>query len=240
MTLMEHLEELRTRLFICLIAWVIATITAFIFIDNLIAWLQAPLPEGTPLGAFKVLEPFLASMQIAAFTGFVLSAPIIGWQVWKFIAPGLYKEEKRWAIPFVLGTTVSFILGTLFARYIVLPFALPILLGFLGSQVELFISIGNYFSTMLLYMAVFGILFEMPILSFLLARLGILYATFLRRYRRYAIIFGAVLAAFITPTADPFNFALVAVPLVILYEISIFVVSLAQKRVPIGNKHVLP
>ncbi len=236
MTLMEHLEELRTRLFICLIAWVLGTIIAFIFIEQLLAWLQAPLPEGTPLGAFRVLEPFLASMQIAAFFGFVLSAPIIGWQVWAFINPGLYQEEKRWAVPFVLGTTVAFILGALFARYIVLPFALPILLGFLGSQVSLFISIGNYFSTVLLYMAVFGILFEMPILSFLLARLGILYAATLRSYRRYAIIVGAILAALITPTADPFNFALVAVPLTILYEVSIFVVSLAQRRVPVSQE----
>ncbi len=233
---MEHLEELRTRLFICLIAWVLGTIVAFIFIEQLLAWLQAPLPKGTPLGAFRVLEPFLASMQIAAFTGFVLSAPIIGWQIWKFIEPGLYSQEKRWAIPFVIGTTISFVLGAIFARYVVLPFALPILLGFLGTQVELFISIGNYFSTVLLYMTVFGMLFEMPILSFLLARLGVLYAASLKRYRLYALIGNAILAALITPTGDPFNFFLVAIPLVILYEVSIVVVSLAQRRVPISNQ----
>ena len=231
MTLIEHLEELRTRLFIALAAWVVAAGVAFSFRFRLLDWLKEPLPGELTLNAFGVLEPFLVSMQIAAFFGLVLAAPVIGAQVWGFIAPGLYDEEKRWSVPFVASTALAFALGVLFARYVVLPFALPILLGFLGTEATVLLSIGDYMSKLLLYMAVFGILFEMPVLSFLFARLGFIRAPMLRTYRRHAIVGGCIAAAVITPTGDPFNFALVAGPLVVLYEVSIVVVRFSQRKV---------
>ena len=232
MTLIEHFEELRTRLFIAITSWVVAASVAFYFQDRLLDWLKAPLPGNLTLNAFQLLEPFLVSMQIAAFFGLVLAAPVIVGQVWGFIAPGLYPDERRWAVPFVLFTALAFAGGVLFSYYVVLPFALPIILGFLSGEIDLILSIGDYISKIILYMAVFGFIFEMPVISFLLARLGMLYAPMLRQYRRYAIVGGCILAAVITPTADPFNFALVAVPLVILYEVSIFVVRLSQRKVP--------
>ncbi len=231
MTLIEHLEELRNRLLIAFGAWIAGTAVSFYFEDRLLEWLKQPLPVGMTLNAFGVLEPFIVSMQIAAFFGLVLSSPIVFGQIWGFLAPGLYPEERRWAVPFIFFTAIAFATGVLFARYVAIPFALPILLGFLGGQVNILLRIGDYITKVLAYMAIFGLIFETPVIGFLLARLGLLRAPFLRRYRRYAIVINCILAAVITPTADPFNFGLVAVPLVLLYEITIFVVRLAQQKV---------
>jgi sec-independent protein translocase protein TatC len=230
MTLIDHLEELRTRLFIAISAWVVGAGIAFAFRREILIWLQDPLPYGFTLNFFSVLEPFIASMQIAAFFGLVLAFPIVGGQLWGFISPGLYNEERRWAVPFIFMTAVAFALGVLFARFVVLPVALPILLGFLLDQAVPVLSIGDYVSKVIMYMALFGVLFEMPILSFLLARLGLLRASFLVQYRKTAIIIGLVAAAGLSPTGDPFNFALLAIPIVVLYELSIIVVRLSQKR----------
>ena len=234
MTLIEHFEELRTRLFIAVGAWIVGAGIAFIFRFTIIDWLNQPLPPNINLVALGFLEPFTVSMQVASFFGLVLAAPVIGGQIWGFIAPGLYDEERRWSVPFILFTALAFALGVLFARYAVLPFTVPVILGFLGGEVTVLPSIGDYISKIILIMAVFGTIFEMPVLGFLFARLGLIYAPMLRQYRRYAIVIGCVLAAVITPTADPFNFALVAVPLVILYEISIIVVRFSQRKVEHG------
>ena len=239
MTLIDHFAELRTRLFIALGAWVVGAGVAFYFSSAILGWLQAPLPDNLILTAFSILEPFTVSMQISAFFGLALASPIIMSQIWGFIAPGLYPEERRWAVPFVFFTVLAFALGIVFAYYVVLPLALPIIVGFLAGEIALAPGIGDYISKMLLYMAMFGIIFEMPIIGFLLARLGIVQAAMLRQYRRYAIVIGCIVAAVITPTADPFNFALVAVPLVILYEISVVVVQVSQRRADFGNDPTL-
>ncbi len=232
MTLIEHFEELRTRLFIALGSWAVAGGAAFYFRDNLLEWLKAPLPPTVTLNAFRLLEAILISMQIAIFFGLILAAPVIVGQLWGFIAPGLYPEERRWAVPFVLGTALAFAGGVLFSYYAILPFALPVIIGFLPDEVQLILSIGDYISKIILYLAIFGFIFELPVLSFLLARLGFLYAPMLRQYRRYTFVGCWVVAAVITPTPDPLNLALVAVPLVLLYEVSIIVVRLSQRKVP--------
>ncbi len=189
------------------------------------------MPPTATLNAFRLLEGVLISMQIAIFFGLVLAAPVIVGQIWGFIAPGLYPEERRWAVPFVLSTALAFAGGVLFAYYAILPFALPVIIGFVPGEVQLILSIGDYISKIILYLAVFGFIFELPVLSFLLARLGFLYATMLQHYRRYTFVGCWVVAAVITPTPDPLNLALVAVPLVLLYEVSIVVVRLSQRKV---------
>lgn len=236
MTLIDHFVELRTRLFIALGAWVVAAGVTFVFRFEVLEWLKAPLPPSMTLNYFSLLEPFVASMQIASFFGLVLASPILVGQVWGFIAPGLYPEERRYAVPFILFTALAFGLGVLFSYYVVLPFTLPILLSFLGDQAVGVLSIGRYIQSLLLLMAVFGLMFELPVLGYLLARLGFLRSAFLRQHRKYAIIAGLVLAAVITPTADPFNFALVAIPLVVLYEISIIVVHFSQRKDTYGTE----
>ncbi len=238
MTLFDHLEELRKRIFVILGAWFVTASIAFVFREFLLEWFKGPLPANTTLNFRGMLEPFMASMSIAAFGGVVLAAPIIFWQLWAFIAPGLHEDEKKYAVPFIAGTAVTFTLGVLFARYVALPFAVPFLVGFLGDAAEAELMIGNYVSTMVLYMSVLGIIFEMPVVGFLLARLGIINHEMLTKYRRYAIVIGLCIAAVITPTADPINLGLIAIPLVLLYELTIFVVRFAQRRVPISDEHV--
>ena len=230
MTLFDHLDELRKRLFIAAGAWVVASGIMFGFRFTVLDWLQAPLPEGMRLTYFSLLEPFATSMQIAAFFGLVLAGPVVVGQIWGFIAPGLYPEERRYAIPFIFLTVFAFALGVAFSYYLVLPITIPVLLAFLGDAALGFLSIGRYIGNVLTLMAVFGLMFELPVLAFLLARIGILRADVLRRTRRYAIVGLLITAAAISPTGDPFNFALVAIPLVVLYEASILVVGLAQRR----------
>jgi CheY-like chemotaxis protein len=145
-------------------------------------------------------------------------------------------RDRYPALPFILFTALAFALGVFFSYYVVLPFSIPILLSFLGDQAVGLLSIGRYISSILLLMAVFGLMFELPVLGYLLARLGFVRAQLLRKYRRYSIIAGLVLAAVITPTADPFNFALVAVPLVVLYEITIIVVHFSQRKDTYGTE----
>ena len=240
MTLIDHFSELRNRLFISLGAWVVAAGAAFVVRFRLLEWLRAPLPDAMTLNYFSILEPFVVSMQIASFFGLVLAAPVIVSQIWAFIAPGLYPEERRYAVPFILFTALAFALGVVFAYYVVLPFTLPILLGFLGSEAQGLLSIGRYISALLLLMGVFGIMFEMPVVGYLLARIGILRARMMTRHRRWAIVGGLVLAAVITPTADPFNFALVAGPLVVLYELTILVVRISQRKERHGSEDPKP
>jgi sec-independent protein translocase protein TatC len=230
MTLIDHFDELRTRLFIALGAWVVGAGLAFAFRDRLLEWLKEPLPANLTLAAFGVMEPFVVSMQLSSFFGLVLAAPVVVGQVWGFVAPGLYPEERRWAVPFIFLTAVAFGGGVLFGRYVVLPFSLPIIVGFLGGEISVLPSVGDYVSKVVLIMAVFGLIFEMPVVGFLLARLGLIRARQLASHRSWAIVGGLALAAIITPTADPFNFALVAVPLVVLYEVTIMVVRVSQRK----------
>ena len=230
MTIFDHLEELRNRLFIGIGGWVVAAGIAFAFRFDLLEWLQAPLPPAMTLAYFSVLEPFVASMQIASFFGLVLAAPVIVGQVWGFVSSGLHAEERRYAAPFILMSAIAFAGGVAFSYWVVLPFTLPILLGFLGDQAQGLLSIGRYISTLLLLMGVFGLLFEMPVLGYLFARIGLLRADTMVRNRRWALLGGLVGAAAITPTADPFNFALVAGPILVLYELTIIVVRVSQRR----------
>ena len=181
------------------------------------------------LSYFSLLEPFMTSMQVASFFGLVVSAPVLVAQVWGFLAPGLYPDERKYAVPFILLAALAFATGVAFAYYVVLPFTVPILLSFLGEAATGFLSIGRYIGNLIMLMGVFGLMFELPVLAFLLARIGILRAPMLISTRRYAIVILLVLAAAMSPSGDPFNFALVAGPLLVLYELSIVVVRFAQR-----------
>lgn len=236
MTLFDHLDELRNRLFIALAAWVVAAGVMFAFRFDVLRWLQNPLPEGMTLTYFSLLEPFTASMQIASFFGLVLASPIVIAQVWSFIAPGLYVEERRFGVPFILLTALAFSGGVAFSYYLVLPVTIPVLLAFLGDEAQGFLSIGRYIGNVLMLMAVFGLMFELPVLGFLLARLGVVRAALLRRSRKVTLVVLLVAAAGLSPTGDPFNFALVALPLIVLYELSIFVVAASERRDERGRR----
>ncbi|MER3425633.1 MAG: twin-arginine translocase subunit TatC [Thermus sp.] len=237
--LVEHLEELRSRLLWSILAWAVATGVAWSFRIQLLDWLKRPLDLAARQNGIQVnlivldiTEPFLVSLKVAAFGGLVLVLPFIVYQIWAFIAPGLYEHEKRLAVPFLLGAGFSFALGALFAYYGFLPFAIPFLLGFLGDVVTPQISIGRYMGQVLLMMAVMGLVFEMPVVSYLLARLGILSSSFLARNWRIAVVLLLTLAAIITPTVDVVSLAIVSLPLLVLYWISVLVARLAERQRP--------
>jgi sec-independent protein translocase protein TatC len=161
-----------------------------------------------------------------------LALPFIVYQIWAFIAPGLYPHERRLAIPFILGAGFSFALGAVFAYFVLLPFAVPFLLGFLGDVVTPQISIGMYMGQVVTFLALMGILFEMPVVSYLLAKLGMLSSRFLINNWRIAVVLLITLAALITPTVDVVNLSLVSIPLMVLYGISILLVKWAERGRP--------
>lgn len=237
--LMEHLEELRNRLIWAIVAWGVMTAVAFTFRVQILEALRRPLDAYNASASLKaelivlnITEPFLTAFKVAAFGGLALALPVIVYQIWAFIAPGLYAHERRLAIPFLLGAGFSFGLGAVFAYFVLLPFAVPFLLGFLGDVVTPQISIGMYMGQILTFLGLMGILFEMPVVSYLLARLGFITSRFLINNWRIAVVLLITLAALITPTVDVVNLSLVSVPLMVLYGISILLVKWAERSRP--------
>ncbi|RIH82180.1 Sec-independent protein translocase protein TatC [Meiothermus luteus] len=237
--LMEHLEELRNRLIWSIVAWAVMTAVAFTFRVQILAALKRPLDAYNASASIKaelivlnITEPFLTAFKVAAFGGLALALPFIVYQVWAFIAPGLYDHERRLAVPFILGAGFSFALGAVFAYFVLLPFAVPFLLGFLGDVVTPQISIGMYMGQVVTFLALMGILFEMPVVSYLLAKLGLLTSRFLINNWRIAVVLLVTLAAIITPTVDVVNLSLVSVPLMVLYGVSILLVRWAERKQP--------
>src|SRR5690625_3482843 len=149
---------------------------------ELLAWLKQPLPSSLPLHTVTVMEPIGVSFSISAFFGVVAAAPVIGWQIWAFVAPGLMPSERRWSVPFILLTALAFVAGVAFARYVALPFSLPILVGFLGEEATMLLSTASYISTLLMFMGVFGLIFEMHVLAFLIVKIGEVHWLQLERY----------------------------------------------------------
>lgn len=228
--LMEHLEELRSRLIRAIVAWALGVALAWNFAQDILKILERPLlpyaerfnkNPGELLVYQTITEPFTTVLSIAAFGGLILALPFIAYQIWAFIAPGLYNHERRLAGPFLLGVGFSFAVGAAFAYYVILPFAVPFLMGFLGEAASPVLSIGRYIGQVLTFMGVMGLMFEMPIVSYLLSRLGMLTSAFLAQNWRIAIVVMLAVAAIITPTVDVINLSIVAGPLFVLYWISV-------------------
>lgn len=205
--------------------------------DVLLELLKRPLQgselhqQGLLTLAFTSLpESLLMSLSLAMWGGLALSLPLILHQIWLFIAPGLFPSERRWAIPFMLGAGLAFALGVLFTYLVVLPSMVPFLVDFLGTQVAGVLSIGRYVSQVVTIMVAMGIMFELPVLSFVLTKIGLVNAPMLARARRFAFVGILIVAAVITPTPDPLNMMLVAVPIYLLYELSIVVSRLSAPR----------
>ncbi len=234
--LVEHLEELRSRILKALLFWALGAAVAYAYRVPLLAWLKVPLDRAAEqnhaavnLIVLDITEPFITALRVAVFGGLVIALPFIVYQLWAFVAPGLYPHERRLAAPFILVAGFSFALGTAFAYYVLLPFAVPFLLGFLGNVVTPQISIGRYIGQILTYMTVMGLLFEMPVLSYFLARLGLLSSRFLAQNWRIAVVAVVALAALITPTVDVINLTLVSVPLLLLYWIAVIVARIGER-----------
>jgi sec-independent protein translocase protein TatC len=224
--LKPHLIELRKRLGISVAVLFVAFFACFSFWEPILAWMILPLEDVLPAGSevifTKVQEPFFTALKVAFFSGFILSLPIIFWQFWLFIAPGLYENEKKLVIPFVTFATMMFLMGASFCYYIVVPLGFDFLINFGAQLFKALPSIGEYVSFFTKLLFGFGLAFELPVITFFFAKLGFVTDKSLIRFFRYAIIIIFLVAALLTPP-DLLTQFLMAGPLIILYGVSILV-----------------
>jgi sec-independent protein translocase protein TatC len=234
MSFLEHLDELRMRLTVSAFALLGGFLVAFAFsayvFDFIMRPLQAVLPPGGQLVYTEPAEAFLLYLKIAALAGVVLAAPIVMWQLWLFIAPGLYTNEKRYAIPFVLLSSVFFIGGAAFSHFVVFPVAWRFFAGFGSDFVEFMPRIAPAFSLYAKMMLAMGAVFQMPTLVLFLARMGVITARFLVRQIKYAILVMFILAAILTPGPDVVSQLLMAAPMILLYAVSILIAWVFGRR----------
>lgn len=228
MPFLEHLEELRWRLLKSMLSIVVMAGVAFYFSDELVQAIKLPLGD-TKLYNIAVTGTFYAYLKVALVAGVIGALPLIFYQMWAFISPGLYRHERATIIPLVIVSTILFLIGATFCYLVVLPIGLKFLIGFADELIVNTITIGSYISFAGLLLIAFGFGFQMPIIAYFLAKIGLVKASFLARGRRYALITILIVGAIITPP-DVFTQVLLAIPLYLLYEISIIVVRVVQKN----------
>lgn len=233
--LVDHLDELRRRLIVAGCAWLLGTLLCYAFSQELFQAISAPLrqvlPEGSSLVFLQATEPFFTYVKLSAMVGLLLSLPVIFWQVWAFVAPGLYAREKSLVLPFVVASCVCFGVGTWFGFGYVFPLVFRFLVSY-GTDVgniSAMLSMGAYLSLSCRLLLAFGLIFELPIVIFFLARLGIVDHFWLARRRRMALLLAFVVGAILTPP-DIVSQLAIAGPFVLLYEVSIFVARFGVKR----------
>ena len=234
--LKPHIADLRKRLVISSITVVIMFFACFSFYEPILEWMMAPvkhaLPVGTSMIAVEIQETFFTAMKVAFFGGFIISLPVIFWQLWLFLAPGLYDHEKKLVVPFVFFATLMFLLGASFAYYIVVPIGFDFLIAFGNSVVSVLPSIGKYVGFFTKLLIGFGIAFELPVITFFLAKIGLVNDQMLKDFFRYAVVLIFIVAAVLTPP-DVISQVLMAAPLLILYGVSIYIAKVfnpAQKE----------
>ncbi len=232
-TFVDHLTELRTRLIRILIIVFGSSVAAFYFSSEIFDILRAPiesyLPNNQGLVFTAPADKFMAYLQISVFAGIILSSPLWFYQIWKFIAPGLYTNEKKLAAYFILSGSALFVTGILFAFYGALPAAFEFLMGFGNSKDTPMLTIDAYISFVVWMVILFGVAFELPLIIVMLGLLGFVSSNFLRKNRRFIVVFLAVLAGVLTPSPDLASMLIMFVPLVVLFEISVFIVSRIEK-----------
>jgi sec-independent protein translocase protein TatC len=234
MSFLEHLDELRKRLIYICWSLLAGCIVAYIFISQIFDFIMRPLQQMLPPGGKLMFtqgaEPFMLYVKIGFLAGIFIASPLIIYQVWKFIAPGLYTHEKKFAIPFVFLSTVFFVAGGLFSHYIAFPWTWKFFISFITDYMTFMPKVDEAFSLYTKMLLGFGIMFEMPTLVFFLARMGVVTGGFLLRYFKYAILIIAIVAAVVSPGTDAMSMIVFAVPMLGLYLISIVIAFIFQKR----------
>lgn len=234
MSFLDHLDELRRRLTHAVVALLVGFLAAFAFAARAQEFVMRPLLATLPPGGeFVFTEPaeaFFLQLKIAAILGLLLASPYVMLQVWLFIAPGLYANEKKFAVPFVLGTTLLFAAGAAFSHYVVFPAAFTFFGSFSTDQVKFMPRIAPVFGMYAWLLLAMGVIFQMPMLVMVLARMGLVTAGFLARHIKYAILIIFVIAAIATPSPDPVSQTVVAAPMIVLYLLSIGIAWIFQKR----------
>jgi len=228
-----HLQELRKRLILSFIAIGAGFILCYAFADSIFNILAAPLikvmPAGGSLIFISVAEAFFTYMKVAFIASVILVSPFVLYQIWAFVAPGLYQKEKRYVIPFVLGGSLFFAMGVLFAYFVAVPIGFKFLLGYATDFIKPMPSMKEYLSFSIKFLLAFGLVFEFPVVLVLLARIGVIDAKTLARQRKYAILLIFIFAAVVTPP-DFISQVLMALPLIGLYELSIFLSKIVGKK----------
>ena len=231
MSLFDHLEELRWRILKSLASIIIMSILTFNFANYLVEILIKPASQinsDLNLQVLTIQGMFLLKWNLSIICGIILSLPVITVQVWKFLSPGLYNKEKKILVPLILTAFICFILGGIFSYKVILPFSLDFFASMITADIQNNFSINYYFSFVLTLMIGAGLIFELPVASFLFSSIGIINPEFLRNYRREAIAVTIILSAIITPP-DPISLIIMSIPILVLYEISIAVSWFANK-----------
>ena len=228
MSLIEHLEELRKRIIISVVAIAVGMTACFIFKGPLLRLLIAPL-GGRELITLSPTESFMTVFKVAAYGGLILASPIVIYQIWAFVAPGLKSREKHAALLATIFTTMLFLVGVVFAWYMVLPRGLDFLLNYEADIFNQQIQATRYFSFVAMFLLGFGLIFELPAMLVTLSWLGIVNAKTLSKQRKYAILIGALVSAILTPGQDFFSMLAMFVPFLILYEVSILLARLIER-----------
>lgn len=247
MPLIEHLAELRKRLLIAFAFLGLAFLGLFNYSENIFSLLIFPLNTElkiTPTRPFLQFigkkavslvflspgEGFWMHLKISMVAAFIVSLPVTFHQLWKFISPGLVEKEKKYIVPFIITATLLFLLGAAFCFIIILPFALTFLLGYKTEHITPMLSVGSYMDFCLKFILSFGAIFELPLVIIFLVRFGFMTPATLAKNRRYAVLFAFIAAAILTPTPDAFNQLLMAVPVIILYEIGILIARVLYRK----------
>lgn len=237
MSFLDHLEELRNRIIYALIAVAIAFFLCFGFAEQIFTYMSEPVRAvlrhrgmKDTLYFTKPTDAFMMYLNLALVAGLFLASPFVIYQIWAFIAPGLYRQERRYAVPFIFFCSALFITGGLFGYLIAFPFALDFLLNYGGERVTPWITISDYVDMFWTVILGLGIIFELPVLMFFLGLLGILTPGFLIRNFRYAVLLIFVVAAVVTPTADITNLMIFALPMIVLYLVGVGLVWMVARR----------
>ena len=230
---LSHLEELRRRLIACAIAVGVGFVACYFFSEQLFQVLIGPLKANMPAGERLIYtnlpEMFFTYIKTAFVAALLLAAPFIFYEIWMFVAPGLYQKEKKYVIPFVVFSSILFVGGALFGYFIVFPFGFRFFLAFANEYVQALPSVKQYFSFSVKLLLAFGVVFELPVVVFFLARVGLVTSDLMRKQRKYAILLIFVVAAILTPP-DVITQLMMAGPLLILYEIGVFIARIAQRK----------
>ncbi len=233
MSFFQHLGELRKRIFYSFLIILVFFVGAWPFKEYIYAWLAEPLrtflPEGQNLAYTSLTEPFMMYIKLSFLAALFAGAPFVFHQLWLFISPALYKKEKSLVVPFVFFSTLFFFIGGAFGYYFVFPFACKFFLE-MGQAFTAIITVRQYFDLIIWVLLGISFTFEMPVLTFLLAKLGLVTSGFLIKYFRYALVLIVILAAIITPTPDIATQMMFAIPMTLLYLLSIGIAKVVQPK----------
>jgi len=223
---LAHLEELRNRLIVCAIAIGIGFVISYIFSKQLFSFLILPLTEVLPADSHLIFtnlpEMFIAYIKVALIAGIILAIPVIFYELWMFMAPALYRREKGYLIPFVLFSSILFLVGSLFGYFVVFPYGFKFFIGFATEDIQALPSVKQYFSFTIRLLLAFGLVFELPVVVFFMTKIGLITPDSMKRFRKFAILSSFILSAILTPP-DVATQIMMALPIIILYEVSIII-----------------